>query len=248
MSDNFDALRDEIALRRASILDARREHADGELSDAALSELVEREEEAIARCEAQMAASAESLAPSDVAVSPVEPRRHRRRYLYLSLGCFVVAVVIVLVSALAPRQPGTSASGNISQSTKAQIAQLLAQGEVDVATQNDTLALDAFNQVLSLDPNNIEALTQSGWLSFSAGSAQKDVAAVRLGESRLRQAIEKAPRDPDPRLYYAIVAALTPGERTLAIQQFQRFLALAPSKQLLATAAPWLRQLGLAAK
>ncbi len=248
MSDNFDALRDEVALRRASILDARREHAEGELSDAALAELVAREEEAIARCEAQLVSSPETTEPVAVAATSTGPRRHRRRYLYVALGCFVVAVIIVLVSALAPRQPGTSATGNISQSTKAQIAQLLAQGEVDVATQNDNLALDAFNQVLSLDPNNIEALTQSGWISFSAGSAQKDLAAVRLGESRLRQAIERAPRDPDPRLYYGIVAALTPGERALAVQEFRSFLALSPSKQLLATAAPWLRQLGLAAK
>ncbi len=257
MSERSDILRDEIALREASLRDARAEHAAGELTDDALDAVVARESAAIAKCQAELeelaalaqdrASGGASPQTEHAAAAGSRSRRHRRGFLFAAFGCFVVAVVVILVAALSPRQPGSSATGGITQSQQAQVSQLLADGEVDVATQSDGLALVAFNQVLSIEPNNVEALTQSGWLSFSAGSTDKRPALVMLGVARLRRAVEAAPRDPDPRLYYAIAAATTPGETSLARQQFRSFLSLRPNATLRALATPWLRRLGMRA-
>ncbi|MDE3044942.1 MAG: hypothetical protein KGJ10_09000, partial [Acidobacteriota bacterium] len=60
------------------------------------------------------------------------------------------------------------------------------------------------------------------------------------------RALALAPQDPAPRLYYAIVAASTPGEKALAVKEFKIFLRLRPSKGQLAIARPFLVALGVA--
>lgn len=235
-------LHDEIALREASIADARREVAAGEMTKEHFAALEARERAAIALCEARLR---ESPLDARESVAP-EPRRHRRGLLYAALVCFGLAVVGALVAALALRQPGDSVTGGVSLPTAQKVSAYLAEGEIDQATNDDTAALAAYAGALSLEPTNVEALTQSGWLEFTAGSAAGDVAAVRLGEQRIEKAVDVAPTDPAPRLYYAIVVASTPGERSLAEREFRLFLTLKPTSTELATARPWLEELGLA--
>jgi cytochrome c-type biogenesis protein CcmH/NrfG len=228
-------LYDEIALREASIADAQREYADGELSSDQYTALVAREAAAITKCREAIAAQA---------VSPrATTTRHRRPLLVIALGCFALVVVIVLVAALTPRQPGSSDTGGISEATQQRVAALLAAAEIDQAASDDATALAAYTSVLSLEPDNVEALTQSGWLTFSAGSIDRDLSAVRLGEHRVETAVDLEPTNPDSRLYYAIIVASTPGNTTLARRQFEIFVSLKPSAGLLAVAAPWLKSL-----
>jgi tetratricopeptide (TPR) repeat protein len=243
VSGSGDALRDEIALREASIADARAEFDAGELGEAALAALEARERAAIERCR-QALAAADASSGSPAAVVP-KARAHRRRYLLIALGCFVAAAAVVLVAQIAPRQPGSSITGGITTATAQRVERLLAQAEIDQSAGNPTDALVAYDQVLALDSRNVEALTQSGWLSFSAGSADTDLALVRLGETRVARAVAISPRDPGARLYYAIIAASTPGHRRLALRQFRVFLRLHPSTTLRAVARPWLVRLGL---
>jgi TolA-binding protein len=241
-----DTLLDEIALRRASIDDAQREFAEGDMSAAELDELVVREHAAIARCEEQLAEL--GVATTNVASAPESSvRRHRRRYLYVALGSFAVAIAIVLVTQLALRQPGTSITGGVSGTTSQRIVQLLTEAEVDQAANSPIDALAAYNQVLALQASNVEALTQSGWLSFSAGSASHDASLVELGVHRVSRAVTEVPKDPDPRLYYAIIAASTPGDRAFAASQFRTFLRLHPTNAERAIAHPWLVELDLVA-
>jgi len=70
---------------------------------------------------------------------------------------------------------------------------------------------------------------------------------VKVGVDYLRKAIALAPRNPAPRLYYAIAAAATPGNHALATNEFRVFLSLRPSPAQLAIAAPFLKALGLKA-
>lgn len=244
MSDQ-SALRDEIALREASIADARAEMEAGELTAEEFDSIVASDEAAIARAREALAA-AEATNESREPAAPRPRRRHRRRYLVVALVCFALAAAGILVLALQPRQPGSSDTGGVSGSTSQQVRRLLAEAELDQAAGQTIAALAAYNTVLSIESANVEALTQSGWLYFSAGSARSDVALVRTGVSRLMQAVSVAPNDPDPRLYFAIAAASTPGSHQQALQQFKVFLALHPSRTELALAKPWLRQLGLA--
>ena len=232
------SLRDEIALREASMNDARRELAAGELDAAEAAALLAREEAALARLHGELEA-----APDEGAPRP--PRRRRRWLLALALACFAAAVVALLVAALGPRQPGSSITGGVSLSRVARVTQLLDEAQADVANGQDAAALAAYHQVLALSPHDATATTQTGWLEFSAGSARHDATLVAVGVAELARAIDEHPRDPAPRLYYAIVADSTPHGRALALREFRVFLSLHPSSGELAIARPFLSALGL---
>jgi len=234
-----ETLEDEIILRRASIYDARVEFEAGELSPEAFAALEARELAAIALCEKKLEVV------SNVAPRAKIVRRRRKRLLYIALGAFAVAIVLLLVLQLSPRQPGNSITGNIATSKATTINRLLDQAQIDVADGNTTAALAAYQDVLTLQPKNVQALTQSGWLDFSAGSADQDFAVVQKGEQQIERAIVIAPSNPAPHLYYGIVALSTSGNSGEATKQFRIFLALKPSKALLATAAPWLKLAGV---
>ena len=233
---SLESLRDEIALREASLDDAKREHERGDLDDSAFARIVARESAALVAARASL---------SSLDAPTVRTRVRRRRYLVVAGVAFAVAILIVLYSAIVPRQAGNSITGSLSLGRSAQITQLLSEAEADTANANPVAALDAYQRVLALAPNNVVALTQSGWLDFSAGSAQHNAATVSVGIARLRSAIVAAPRDPAPRLYYAIAAASTPGNERIARQQFVSFLALKPSAALMAIARPFLTRLHL---
>lgn len=238
MSD-LTPLRDEIALREASLRDARREREAGELTSEALAQIELREHAAIE-------IARERLAQLEATPRSTKRQRvRRRRWLLVAIVCFALVIGIVLWSAIAPRQAGNSITGSISLGHAQQITQLLSEAEADTANNNLVSALAAYDQVLVLDPNNVTALTQAGWLDFSAGSSDKNLTLTKLGESYLRKAVGCAPRNPAPRLYYAIVAYATPGNRSLAVSQFKVFVDLKPSRDQLVIAAPFLKRLGL---
>ncbi len=234
-----EPVEDEIALREASLADARSEHAAGELDDAALARIEAREL-------AALAALREASQAAPAAPTPRAPRRHRRGWLALAGVALAGAVVVALLAALGPRQPGSSITGGLSLSHAARVTQLLAAAQADVAAGHEVTALDAYAEVLALAPRNVVALTQTGWLDFSAGSAARDATAVAAGLARLRQASALAPRDPAPHLYLGIAAASTPGNAGPARTQLRLFLALHPSRAQRAIAAPYLVALGLA--
>ena len=240
MNRAYQQLLDEIALREASLDDARREMAAGELSEHEFGVIELRESGAIERARGTLR---ELESTPD---APLPARRVRRtRYLVVGLVCFAVALAVILWSALVPRQAGNSITGSISLSNAQKVQQYLSEAQADVANGNVVTALDAYQDVLRLDPKNVQALTQVGWLDFSAGSSDQDLGIMKLGMSNLRKAITLAPRQAAPRLYYEIVADATPGNQALAKTEFETFLALKPSVGQLAVAKPFLRKFGL---
>jgi tetratricopeptide (TPR) repeat protein len=229
-----------MTLRQASLDDARREVLAGELSEAEFLTIERREEAALERAGHDLEAL---LANTSTQVS--RPRVRRTRWLVIGVVCFALALGVLLWSALAPRQAGNSITGSIALSNAQKVQQYLTEAEADVANGNVATALDAYQNVLGLDPKNVQALTQVGWLDFSAGSSDQNLAIMKVGVNDLRQAILLAPRNPAPRLYYAIVADSTPGNEAVAKAQFEEFLALKPSAGQLAIARPFLKKLGL---
>ncbi|HEY5112217.1 MAG TPA: hypothetical protein VII67_07825 [Acidimicrobiales bacterium] len=239
MNKTEQQIRDEIALREASLADARRELAAGELSATEASAIERREGAALEKAHGELA----TLGPASTKRRAV---RRRRRWLLLSaLGCFLIAAVVLLWSSLSPRQAGNSITGNVSLGQAQEVTQLLTEAQADVANGNVVAALSAYQQVLALRPKNVAALTETGWLDFSAGSSTTNPALVKIGVDDLRTAITDGPRNAAPRLYYAIVADSTPGNSALAKQEFRVFLALHPSRGQLAVARPFLKALGI---
>ena len=244
MSEVAERLADEIALREASLADARREHDAGELSEREFARIAARESAGLARARRDLAALADERQPgADGAAIPT--RVHRRRWLVVALVAFAGAIGVVLWSAVGPRQAGNSITGSITLGHAQQIQQLLTEAEADVANGDLVTALAAYEQVLGLDAHNVVALTQAGWLEVTAGSSGHDPLLVTLGERYLARAVAVAPRDPAPRLYEAIVADSTRGDAPLARREFRVFLSLSPSPGQLAIARPFLVALGL---
>jgi hypothetical protein len=240
MKRSANQLMDEIALREASLADVQRELAAGGLTPLQAATIEARESVALARAREELGElSAEGNGRRS------SGRRRKRWLLVTGLLCFLAAVVVVLWSALALRQDGNSVTGNVSLGPQQQVTQLLTEAQDDIANGDVVTALSAYRQVLALSPKNVTALTQSGWLDFSAGSSDADPALVAYGIKNLRLAITYAPRNCASRLYYAIVADSTPGNEALAKNQFRMFLALDPSKGQLAIAKPFLKQLHL---
>jgi hypothetical protein len=233
-------LRDEIGLREASLRDASRELDAGELSADQYEVIQRRESAALERSRNEFA---EMMVSVDA--TRVRGRTRRVRWLVLAIVCFAVVVTYALLSATSPRQAGNSGDGGLRLTRAQTIDRLLNQAEVDVANNEDVTALNAYASVLMLDPNNVTALTQSGWLDFTAGSAAKQSSVVEVGIRDLERAIAIAPRQSAPRLYFAIVADSTPGNQRVARSEFEEFLKLKPSVGQLAIARPFLKKLGL---
>ncbi len=234
-------LRDEIALREASLADARREFAAGELTEAQFEAITQRETAALEQARGTL----EELSHADAATTTRRPRVRRTRFLVVALLCFAVVLVYALIAATSPRQAGNADTGSLSLTRTELVTRLLVQAEADVAVGKVVTALSAYQKVLVLEPSNVTALTQSGWLDFSAGSAAHQASVVETGIKELEMAIAVAPRQAAPRLYFAIVAASTPGNLGVAKNEFQIFLRLKPSAGQMAIATPFLRKLGL---
>lgn len=238
MARSRESLSDEIALREASVADARLEFESGELTSDEFERIANRELAVLEQLR-------EELVRIEDARDVTAPRRRRRWQLVVALLCFAAAAGVALVSAVSTRQPGDSATGSISASDQAMVRRLLAEGEVDIANGKIAAALAAYDAVLMIDATNVTALTQSGWFYFTSGSEAKDAASVAKGTTRLRQAVSLDSSSPSAQLYYAIAALSTPGNRGIAKKHMKAFLALKPSNALLSVAAPYRSQLGL---
>lgn len=239
MKRDADQLRDEIRLREASLRDATRERDAGELSPDQFDDIRRREHDALESARHDLSALAEGESPHG------RRRIRRTRWLVVALACFAVVLIFVLVTAISPRQAGNSGDGGIDLTRAQHIDRLLSQAEADVANNHNATALSAYAQVLNLDPKNVTALTQSGWLDFTAGSAAKQSSVVEVGIRDLEKAIAVAPRQSAPRLYFAIVADSTPGNQRVARAEFEEFLKLKPSVGQMAIARPFLVKLGI---
>jgi tetratricopeptide (TPR) repeat protein len=242
MTRDVPQLRDEIALREASMADATKEHAAGELTDSQFDAITQREQTLLdtARRELSERDGEEPIAQ--------RLRIRRTRWLVVALICFALVLGYTLFSSTSPRQAGNSGDGSISLTQSQLIARLLTEGEAEVASGQVVTALNAYQKVLVLDPKNVTALTETGWLDFTAGSAAKKASVVELGIKYLEKAITAAPRNAAPRLYFAIVADATPGNEKVAKNEFEEFLRLKPSSGQMAIAQPFLKKLGLTGK
>jgi tetratricopeptide (TPR) repeat protein len=239
---NRDAaqLRDEIRLREASLNDAAHERGAGELTAEQFDAIRQREGVALE-------AARNELGALMVSVDATQSRRRIRRTRWLAVAsvCFAFVLLYALFSSTSPRQAGNSGDGGIDLTRTQLIDRLLTQAEADVANKQDVTALSAYSKILNLDPKNVTALTQSGWLDFTAGSAAKKASVIEVGIRELEKAIAVAPRQSAPRLYFAIVADSTPGNQRVAKSEFEEFLKLRPSVGQMAVARPFLKTLGI---
>ena len=226
-------LQGEIALVESSLADAAAEHAAGELDEASLAAITRRDEARLALLRAEVASlpAAVSATPPSALIE-VERRGPRRGWL-VGGGLVVLAGVVVLVVVL-------STGG--SPSTSTQITGLLTQASTLVEQGRVTEALPLYGKVLALDPTQPEALAQSGWLTFEAGSAASSTTLMAKGEAQVRLAAQVAPTLYAAHLYLGVIDLLAATDASGAIAEFQTFMNLKPPAYWINVATPYMEK------
>jgi tetratricopeptide (TPR) repeat protein len=206
VSDNAVTLRDEIALVRRSLDDARAEHARGELDDDAFDAIERRDAARLALALERLdAAGAPDADAPDVTPrtggAPAVSRRSRR----LVVACTVALALAAGTIGVVLGRPFAGSTPALRLTTLEQVAVLRIQGEMFVATGQNARALTTFDAVLKLEPRNPEAFIESGWLHYEAGLAARRPGEVDLGAAMLRRAIAVDPANAASHLYFGIV-------------------------------------------
>ncbi|NBW91796.1 MAG: hypothetical protein EBR53_04985 [Actinobacteria bacterium] len=131
--------------------------------------------------------------------------KSRSRRIFVSFAVVVLACVAgwFVASQSGQRLPGQTSSGGIEDST----ASLLSQARAINFSDPET-AIELYNEVIKLDPDNTEALTYRSWLiALIARDASDDIKIVALAAATqgLEHAIEVDPNYPDAHCFLGIV-------------------------------------------
>lgn len=153
------------------------------------------------------------------AVAPAAaPSRSR---LGLAVAVAVIAVAAVAAGVLVARYSGSRSAGDsITGEIRRTSRELLFEAQQTVAAGDIAAAVAIYDEVLELQPSNVEALTYRGWLTARSGDL--DGAAAYLEE-----ALATDPDYPDAHLFRSLVA-LDQGEIERAAAELAVFDASDP--------------------
>jgi tetratricopeptide (TPR) repeat protein len=207
------ALEEERDFLLTSLADLEREHDAGDVDDSDYSELKDD-------YTARTASVLRSIEQRQVLASQAAPGRSWRSVVVILACVLVVAIVggVLLAQAAGTRGPGDGATGDIRLSTRdqllrasqltAQASQALRSGDGDAARDLYLQAIEAYDDVLEIQPENVEALTYQGWLLFNVARASDAAAAAELSAGALAllsEAVAVDPDYPDARIFRALV-------------------------------------------
>jgi len=237
-------LNDEREFLLRSLQDADREHEAGDLSDADHEVLMVRDRARLAEVEGELAERhPEALLSPITDVAPLQKvgRSEWRRIGIVASCFFIVAGVLILVDhARHPRLPGQASSGSITV-TKAQLIEQQLEQALTLNNQSkDVAALKLYDEVLSEDPTNPQALADAGWLQWNSGFAANDRAIMLAGRSEVAQAVQVAPSFYQAHLFLGLILANQDDNASGAVTQFNLFLADDPPTASIAQVAPLL--------
>jgi tetratricopeptide (TPR) repeat protein len=192
--DRVAELEDERAFLLTSLEDLDREDRAGDLD-------ADDERELRDAYTARLAAVLKELAGQEAA-RPTKPPRRWGRIAAITGGIAVVAVAAgVAVAAFSgQRLPGASVSGDSADSVNAKLAEARSLQESDPKS-----AIDRYDEVLKVEPDNAEALTYRGWLVARVGATAGAADLVDKGEQALDRAIQVSPTYADPYCFKAII-------------------------------------------
>ena len=258
-------LDDELSFLLGSLEDLERERAAGDLSDADYATLrdsyTQRAAEVLrasgretsAKASSEDAQPSEGAQSSDASPSPmsagaespervVPPRRRRRAVLVVGSMVLVVAVAVaVVVSQTGTRLPGQTATGSVNLSGGAQLRRTLAQAETLETSGNAAGALRLYHQVLVQEPNQPEALAESGWLEYQAGVQAQDAGLLSSAQQLEQEAQRAEPGAYAPHLYLGSML-LAEGNAVGAVAQYRQFLSDGPPQSEVRAAEPFIAE------
>jgi cytochrome c-type biogenesis protein CcmH/NrfF len=168
-------------------------------------------------------------------------RKYPKVLLIGGISCIVVAVAIAAFSSFHARLQGEVATGNISLSRGQEIQRRLVQASAAENSGNDVTALKLYNDVLAMDPNQVQALSESGWITYETGVLSGNSRLMAAGEARVKEAMKISPGSFAPHLYLGTIY-LHQGSASEAAAQYAEFLKDNPPKEVKADAGLFMRQ------
>lgn len=195
--DELARLEEERNFLLDSLRDVERERAAGDIDDS--------DYETLKSGYTQRAADV--LKAIEAGQSMLKTRAPKSRVKAIAVAFFVVAFACgagwLVAAQSGQRLPGQTSSGGIEDST----ASLLSQARA-INFSDPQKAIEFYNQVVKLDPDNTEALTYRSWLiALIARDAADDIKVVALAAATqgLEHAIEVDPNYPDAHCFLGIV-------------------------------------------
>ncbi|MGH9213358.1 MAG: tetratricopeptide repeat protein [Acidimicrobiales bacterium] len=221
--DERASLEDQRDFLLSSLEDLEREHAAGDVDDHDYAELRDdytaRAARVIRAIEAHEVQAPEGQSQSSTA---------RRVLVAAGIAAFVVLAGVLVALQARDREPGETATGSIRESASGGVDQLLADAHGLAAERQLGEAVVAYDQVLEVDPDNVEAMTYKGWMQLQSGDQQ--------GVVTLVEAAELDPEYPDVKLFLAI-AFVELGRDDSALELLDRLAELDPPPEIADAAA-----------
>jgi tetratricopeptide (TPR) repeat protein len=213
--DALAALMDERDFLLRSLADLEREHDAGDVDDHDYETL---KDDYTARAARAIRAVDSHQARARAARRP----RSWRRIVAAIAGVLAFAVLagVLVAQASGRRGSGEALTGDIRQSTRADLAEAL-----QTASEGDYAgAIAMYDEVLADEPANVEALTYKGWLQFQSGDG-----------AGIESLIAAAEADPDYAPTHAFLAVILEqaGRTDAALAELDRLDALDPPPYIL---------------
>jgi hypothetical protein len=230
--DELAALEEERSFLLASLRDLEREKAAGDLDDGDYAAL---RDDYTSRAANVIRAIDEGRA----ALPPAPPRRWAR-LAAVAVGLVLVAVLagVLVARATGQRQAGGTITGNIDQTVNNQLS------EARAALTTDTRhALDLYDQVLEVQPDNTEALAYRGYLVALAGNQAGQNDLVDRGEQSVDRAIELVPSYADAHCFKALIRHYARQDDATARAELDACMAAGPPAVVRSLVAPMQQEL-----
>jgi hypothetical protein len=192
--DRLAELEEERAFLLTSIRDIEKEYAVGDVDDDDYRTLRD----------GYVARAAAVLREIDDGKAALPPKQQRPLWRRIAVPMATLGVAVVLGVAVSQyagqRLPGQTLTGGQPAD---KVSQLLAQGR-SLLSSDPTGAVAAYQRVLELEPDNVEARTYSGWLVVLNGQQADDDEQIRQGIELLKEAAALDATYADPHCLLAV--------------------------------------------
>ncbi len=218
--DRLAELEEERRFLLRSIRDIEREHAAGDVDDTDFHILRD----------GYVARTAAVLGEIEDGRSAIVPKRERswqRRTVVVGVTLLAAVGLGVFVALSAgQRLPGQSLTGGQPAD---EVAVKLSQASQVLMSDSPT-ALKLYDEVLAIEPDNVEALTYKAWLFVLAGRGEGDMSLIEDGIDGLRQVVQIDDSYADAHCFLAVATGrfLDPPDEATAIGEGEACLASNP--------------------
>lgn len=232
-------LEDERDFLVRSLADLRSERAAGDIGEDDFAALLARDEERLSAVLAELAALERIEADAPRAPGPERsPGRRRRRWLAaVAAAALAGGATLLAIELSSPRVPGEPATGSTPATVAAELdeaAALVNEGTPGALSE----ALTLYRAVLHAEPNQPQALAETGYLEWEAGFNAGDKKQEGQGRAFVLHSLRVQADDYAAHLFLGTIELEQGHDAAAAVLQYQKFLAEHPPSSEVKEAVP----------